>query len=403
MKLKRVLVTLISVLMLICISVTDVSACLYPQDGESASELENDIRYWHQGVIPADNSLITGQAGSDTIGQGACSHFAMTYALVKMGIFDPSKGDTPITHIQNARDKNAFLTEWGYFDFSRVNELYSNVTYEGRDNNVSGMGETEGLAYVKGKMNEGYFVVGIVYGNLTSGHCIFFDGINEDGTTSIGDSAFGGLTWEEVYSGQNTCFSYLELLKCNGVDFNRQPSIYDENALRGTTTSEMQEYSELVQEWDLKGMPTKTNLSEGIVKPEFFGDDSLSQKELLAVQNIKDYKDADKMSAFAIIKMIISIIGFLLITYGLLLVIAYVFDRANSFIDLSMVGFLTFGKMKIVSKDDWGTISDETKKSKGYMTVAKLFMISFIIILVGSLMVSGLLSQWVFKLVGGFI
>lgn len=403
MKLKRVLVILMSVLMIICVSVTDVSACLYPQNGESASELENDIRYWHQGVIPADNSLITGQAGSDTIGQGACSHFAMTYALVKMGIFDPSKGDTPITHIQNARDKNAFLTGWGYFDFSRVNELYSNVTYEGRDNNVSGMGETEGLAYVKGKMNEGYFVVGIVYGNLTSGHCIFFDGINEDGTTSIGDSAFGGLTWEEVYSGQNTYFSYLELLKCDGVDFNSQPSIYDENALRGTTTSEMQEYYKLVKEWDLKGMPTKTNLSEGIVKPEFFGDDSLSQEELLAVQNIKDYKDADKMSAFATVKMVISIIGFLLITYGLLLVIAYVFDRANSFIDLSMVGFLTFGKMKIVSKDDWGTISDETKKSKGYMTVAKLFIISFVIILVGSLMVSGLLSQWVFKLVGGFI
>lgn len=399
---KRILAIILFILSLIMSSVP-VEACYYNDGSKTQEECDKDIRYWKQGAVPADNSLITGQAGSDTIGEGACSHFSMSYALVKMGILNPANGDTPITHIENAREKNCFRTDWGYFDFEHVDSVYPEVSFEGRDNNVAGMDAETGLAYIKGKMNEGYYIVAVVSTPATAGHCIFFDGINEDGTTSIGDSAFQGITWEEYYANAGTYFSYLELMKCSGKDFNSQPSIYDTNTLRETTSEEIQEYTQLIEEWNLTGMPTKTNLSEGIIKPEFFGDDSLSQEELLAVQNIKDYKDADKMSAFAIIKMIISLMGFLLITYGLLLVIAYVFDRANSFIDLSMVGFLTFGKMKIVSKDDWGTISDETKKSKGYMTVAKLFMISFIIILVGSLMVSGLLSQWVFELVGGFI
>ena len=380
---------------------TEVLACYYSDGTISQEELDKDIRYWWQGRVPADNSLITGESGSDTIGAGACSHFSMTYALVKMGIFNPKSGDTPITHIQNARDKDAFLVDWGYFDFSRVNELYPDVTYEGRDDNVSGMSGDEGLAYVRGKMSEGYYVVGIVYGDLTSGHCIFFDGINEDGTMSIGDSAFYGITWEESYGNCSTYFSYLELLKCKGKDFNSQPSIYDENALRGTTQEEVAEYEGLLQEWNLSGMPRKTNLTEGLIQPQFYDYSYLTQEELDNMQAIKEIKDGDKLTFFQVVKTIISCLGVLVIVYALLLLLAYMFDRVNSFVDLSLVGVLTLGHIKVADRADLVDTGIEEPDKQGYMTPIKLFVIVGVLLLLGVLLITGGLSSLIYRLIQG--
>lgn len=403
MKIKRIISLL---LVLICVfTPIDAFACLYSDGTMSEEELEKDIRYWWQGRVPNDNSLITGKYGSDTIGAGACSHFSMTYALVKMGIFNPANGDTPITHIKNAREKGAFLVDWGYFDFSRVSELYPDVTYEGRDNNVSGMNATDGLAYVKGKMNEGYYVVGIVYGSLTNGHCIFFDGINEDGTTSIGDSAYNGITWEGIYgaSGVSTYFSYLELLKCKGKNFNSQPSIYDKNALRGANSKEIAEYHSLVKEWDLKGMPQKTNLKSGVIHPQIVDYRSLSQEEKGVVQSIRDIKEGEQLSFFDIMKTVISFIGLVLILYALLLLIAYIFDRANSFLNISLVSILTLGHIKVSQKEDILELDDEKLKKKGYMTTAKLFIIIAIIFIMGALLISGFISYLIYSLIQGVV
>lgn len=400
-KVKRTIIVFFVILNIISILFpTEVFACYYTDGTKSQEELDRDVSYWWQGHVPNDNSLITGKSGSDTIGAGACSHFSMAYALVKMGILNPANGDTPITHIQNARDKNAFLTTWGYFDFSRVDEVYPGVTYEGRDNNVSGLNAKDGLAYVKGKMSEGYYVVAIVYGSMTQGHCIFFDGINEDGTTSIGDSAYYGITWEETYgkSDSGTCFSYLELLKCEGKDFNSMPSIYDENALRGVTSADVVAYKDVVKQWNLVGMPQKSNLQSGVVIPDVGNRNSLTQAELNNIQAIKDTKDADKLSLFEVVKTVISFLGFALIVYAVLLFLAYIFDRVNSFLNISLVSMLTLGHIKVAQRDDMSELDDEMKKKKGYVTMAKLFIIIAIIVILGSLMVSGYLSYLIYSI-----
>lgn len=399
---KKIISLLIVILILCSCASTRVYACYYCVDGsKTQEELDKDIKYWWQGHVPADNSLITGKAGSDTIGSGACSHFAMTYTLVKMGIFNPANGDTPITHIQNARNKNAFLVDWGYFDFNRVSELYPDVSYEGRDDNVSGMSASDGLTYVKGKMSEGYYVVAIVYGGPTSGHCIFFDGINEDGSISVGDSAFEGITWEEIYGSYNMCFSYLELLKCKGKDFNSQPSIYDSNALRGVTSKEIIDYKALVKEWDLKGMPSKSNLSGSVIKPVIPTVKSLTQEELNNLSAIKEIKNAEELSYFDIAKTIISFIGLLLLVYALLLLIAYIFDRVNSFLNISLVSLLTLGHMKVVQPDDYSELDSEAKKKKGYITFVKLLIIIITLLVLGSLMLSGYISYWIYSIIQG--
>ena len=402
MKKLRYLILVLEVLMVLFSTITPTFAYKY-NTKLSDKERQKDVASWIQGTCPPDNSLINPNSGtSDTIGGGACSHFAMSYALVKMGILNPANGDTPITHIKNARKHNAFLTDWGYFNFSRVKELYPDVTYVGRDDNVGGLSAEKGLTYVKGKMKEGYYVIGIVKCSLTSGHCIFFDGINEDGTTSIGDSGFAGITWEDLYAKENAYFSYLELLKCKGKDFNSQPSIYSEHKLRTTTKKEVKEYKKLKMEYDLTGMPKQSNLTEGIVKPELKGIDSLNQQELSVVESIKYTKDANKLSLFSIAKIIISLVGFVLILYSIFLIVAFIFDRFNSFFSFSLVGLLTFGHMKIVTGKEKYELDDNLKK-KGYITLSKLIIIAIILLILGCMMVSGTISQWIYNLVKGVL
>lgn len=401
-KIKNILIFLISLIfaLIVCMQPITVYAFESGTSGTSAEELSKDPKYWWQGHIPNTGSeTITLKAGSDTIGEGACSHFAMTYALVKMGIFNPKNGDTPYTHIKNAREKNAFMTNWGYFDFKRVAELYSDVSFEGRDNNVQGMSGTEGLKYVKGKMSEGYYVVGIVYGDKTQGHCIFFDGVNSEGKMVIGDSGYKGTTFEDVYGTCNTYFRYLELMKCKGKDINSQPSIYDGTALRGVSTTEVVEYKNLVKEYELTGMPTKSNLQEGIIRPEINSMNDLTEDEKLVVSSIKETKDAEKLDWFQLAKNIISFVGFILLVYDLLLIVFYVFDRVNSFLNISLVSLITLGRIKVALKEDFAELSKEDRMNNGYITLAKLIAIILVIGTLGGLMLSGTISYWVYLLI----
>ena len=380
-----------------------VYAYVHGEEGVSAEELVKDPKYWLQGYVPATGSeTITLKEGSDTIGDGACSHFAMSYALVKMGILNPKNGDTPLTHIKKAREKNCFSVNWGYFDFSRVDELYPDVTFEGRDYNVQGMSAADGLTYVKGKMAEGYYVVGIVYGSVSrNGHCIFFDGVNSDGKMSIGDSGYLGLTFEDVYMQSTNYFNYLELLKCKGKDVNSQPSIYDDTVIRGVSTREIVEYNHLVEEYDLTGMPTKSNLTKDIVRPRINVENNLTENEKLALASIKETRDSNKLDWFQIAKNVISFLGFILLIYDLFLLLCYVFDRVNSFINVSLVNTITLGHIKVAPKDDFAELSKGDKNDKGYVTLAKLIVIILVIGILGGLMISGTLSYWIYLLIQG--
>jgi hypothetical protein len=404
-KLKKIVVFLMSLFlaMVIFMQPLTVYAYVHGEEGVSAEELVKDPKYWLQGYVPATGSeTITLKEGSDTIGDGACSHFAMSYALVKMGILNPKNGDTPLTHIKKAREKNCFSVNWGYFDFSRVDELYPDVTFEGRDYNVQGMSAADGLTYVKGKMAEGYYVVGIVYGSVSrNGHCIFFDGVNSDGKMSIGDSGYLGLTFEDVYMQSTNYFNYLELLKCKGKDVNSQPSIYDDTVIRGVSTREIVEYNHLVEEYDLTGMPTKSNLTKDIVRPRINVENNLTENEKLALASIKETRDSNKLDWFQIAKNVISFLGFILLIYDLFLLLCYVFDRVNSFINVSLVNTITLGHIKVAPKDDFAELSKGDKNDKGYVTLAKLIVIILVIGILGGLMISGTLSYWIYLLIQG--
>lgn len=368
--------------------------------------LERDVASWIQGYVPADNSLINpNSASSYTINEGGCSHFAMSYALVKMGILKPSEGDTPMTHINNARKYNAFYTDWGYFNFNDVGKIYKGVSYVGRDSKIEGMYNDKAVARLKQLMQKGYYIVAIVVSpGLTDGHCIFIDGINKDGTLSIGDSGFQGLTWEDNYGQRSTRIDYVELLKCKGKDFNSQPSIYDGASLkRMSTVNNVNTKGKKVTKGDAYlGMPTKSKLMDKVKKPVFYTRATLTSKEKAVIASINGIKEDKSISFFDIAKKALSLIGLLTIVYSLFLFIAFSVDRSNSFVDLSLVGVLTLGRVKIASKDDMILLGDKPYE-KGYVSTGKFFIIVLVLLLMGSVLVSGLLSYGLYKLIVPFI
>ena len=347
----------------------------------------------------------------------------MAYALVKMGFLNPANGDTPMTHIEKAREHNAFRTDWGYYEFGNACSMYNGVVYKGVDYNVSGLSPAEGLTYVKGKISEGYYVIGIVKTKDTNGHCIFFDGVKTDGTMSIGDSWANYLTWEGYYGKEetNTEWKYLELLKYDTKPCNEQPSIYstsggnhgtttpttpsetppneeDEDVnLRDVTDEEIVKYQNLVQEKQLFGMPQLSHLADGAILPEFADINGLTQSELNSLAAIQSFKDADKLTLDRVASAVSVFMGLVLITYAIALIVAFVFDSVNYFLDIELVTLLTLGHIKLVrDKNDY----EKTSGKKGYATIAKLFIIITVVIVVGICLINGTILRLLYKLAG---
>lgn len=421
----RLLCVLLVTLLLVGI-VTPVFACIRDNDGNVPMEDKlYDVRYWRQGWVPdTGDETITLKSGSSTIKRAACSHFSMSYALVKMGFLNPANGDTPMTHIEKARNHNAFRTDWGYYEFAYVDEMYEGVVYAGVDYNVSGLSPAEGLTYVKGKMSEGYYVIGIVKTKDTNGHCIFFDGVKTDGTMSIGDSWANYLTWEGYYgkSETNTEWKYLELLKYSEAPCNTQPSIYEtrsadvetptdpstggtttpsipneDGELRDITEEEVVQYQNLVQEKQLYGMPQLSNLASGAILPEFADLDGLTQSELSSLAAIQVMKDADKITIDKVAGAISVFAGIVLVLYAVALIVAFIFDSVNYFIDIELVTLLTFGNIKVVrDKNDY----EKTAGKKGYATIAKLLIVIIVVAVAGICLINGTVLRLLYKIAG---
>lgn len=395
---------------MIC-STVNVSAYLYkPSDMDSAEQLKH-VEYWTQFDDPWANDPI-GNTGSSYRGAG-CSTYAAAYMLVKMGLLDPKKGDTAKTLIDKAENCSTYMWngkgESYYFNYDEIDKLYPDIKYEGRaDYNTVPIDEAVTVA--KKKISEGYYCIMQVEGTAKSGahagHMIFIDGVTSDGKMSVGDSGFGpGTTLEDIYEMSTLTSWYLELFSYK-VPCNEQPSIYDDTAIRtgesSYTKADEAAYIDLVSEWQLVGMPEKSKLNENIVRVTNSSDDGnafkLEEKENIA--SILESKKAQTPTLAQILGTIMSVVGLIILAYSLLLLIGFFLDRFNSFIDVSIVGILTFGKIKIVTKEERRQMSEEEAKRSGYSTGAKLFTLLLILCIIGGLMLSGTILKVVYLVTG---
>lgn len=415
-KIFKLVVCLVLILSIATSSIISVSAYLYkPSDMESAEQLKH-VEYWSQFDDPWSEDNISSYTGS-TFHNAGCSTYAMAYALVKMGILNPKGGDTCKTLIDKARSAKIYDSSetysW-YFNYSRISELYPDVEYVGRGDGGD-MSAEDFKVWAKAKINEGYYLIPCVYGGPTEGHMIFIDGFTSDGKMSTGDCGWGpGLTFEDSYnnfgSWKDMRIAYTEMLKYT-KPCGSQPSIYDDTALRGTndySDADKAEYISLISEWQLEGMPAKSEIqskADAHLQACKYNDTSnrLSVEEKTRIAEILDNKDADMPTLIQIVGTVLSIVGLALLVYALLLLLGFFLDKFNTVLDVSTVGILTLGHIKILTKSEKEQLDEKDIKQKGYTTGVKLFVIIGLLCIIGGLLVSGVLIQLIYKVTYGIV
>lgn len=158
------------------------------------------------------------------------------------------------------------------------------------------------------------------------------------------------------------------------------------------------ESDSIISEWELTGMPAKSNLSvdAALGDVKFVTVDNIedvTQKYSVAVIK-EDIESLRSFNAWTTARTVVVFIGLILLIYALLLTVALLFDRVNNILDMSLVSALTLGLLKF--SDDKELESEGDTKDR-YVNTKKMVIIIIIIALVGGLLVAGGVIPFVMK------
>lgn len=150
-----------------------------------------------------------------------------------------------------------------------------------------------------------------------------------------------------------------------------------------STTEKKSTVNNVLDEWDLVGMPVKSKLMDSVQAIELEDTSSLGVKENYSIQVVRDDLYTGRLeSIIENARIGVVFAGLLLIFYCILLFFAILFDKSNQFLEISLVSILTFGRLNY---------SDEeySNGTKSYAGTGKLFKSVVIILIVGMFLVSG--------------
>lgn len=148
-----------------------------------------------------------------------------------------------------------------------------------------------------------------------------------------------------------------------------------------------------VPEYELDGMPDKSNFSMQGTPVELKDRDDLSISELNSLQFSKEALSIRRsVNAYDTARNIMVFVGLLLFVYVLLMLLATLFDRVNSFIDISLLSVITLGALKISNEED-------TKGKSGYASNSKLIGSMLVLTIVSMLLITGAVIPWVMQAV----
>lgn len=372
---KRVLCTIVSVVMLFSVSCISV----YASDDEYKHFLQGDSR-WGDYVYD----------GSDTIRKAGC---ALTSVSILMAYADPSLRDVNKFNPKIASDDYLSFNGSGCINWGNMKKgplkLRDDVTIRSKGD-------------VKKALDNGYYIVAwtsrVYYSGTHYSPVVGWD--DEGDKPIIWDVAGGGKTWDDFTANSKDIsnFRVYESTKLKSKEAFAGANSTDTSDV--DTANQLEAYNSVIKEWELNGMPTKSEIDADAQDIELPDGKDLSLADKTNIAGIKDDINSRHKNIYQIMNISFSAIGFLLIVYALLLSIGYVLDKSNSFINLSMVSILTMGKIKIVDKGE--TISEEMQK-EGYVKPNAFYIRSLVIFLVGCLLISGLVQRLVMGVVYGLI
>lgn len=159
----------------------------------------------------------------------------------------------------------------------------------------------------------------------------------------------------------------------------------------------------LPKEYELVGMSKRNYLYESqlpIVFPgqEIAGETGLSEAQQYNVASIKEsVGTSNKFNWIDFLRVCVAFVGIWFFVWGIGLIVAYLFDRSNIYLELSLVSVLTGGTITVLALDE-----GDVRRANVSMIVRRVIL-AFVVgyILVAGMMYVGL--GWLFQFVQGLI
>lgn len=160
--------------------------------------------------------------------------------------------------------------------------------------------------------------------------------------------------------------------------------------------------NQIVSEWELVGMKgLKNRIGDSQTSIELKSRDSLSLGEGYSTQVIGDnIALANQANVLTTARVAVVFIGLCMVFYAVVLLLTYMFDRVNSFIDISLVKIATFGYLEYTDEDLGG-------RQVGKASSGRIIFLTCSLMVIGCLFVSGgvipFIMQIVFNLLEKFL
>lgn len=162
-------------------------------------------------------------------------------------------------------------------------------------------------------------------------------------------------------------------------------------------------YGSIMTESDLTGMPIKSTLVAEQQRLELLDRSSLTKYDIQNLEYIKEYLNSNDPDTATWYTRVTAFLGIVCIFYAILLLVAYMLDYSNQFIDFSLLSFISFGKFRIIDWDDYHSGLVDTgwnaKKKITYLTKSMLILRVVILIVIGCLLLSGFIGNTIANLV----
>ena len=168
---------------------------------------------------------------------------------------------------------------------------------------------------------------------------------------------------------------------------------YDVEGSTGESSGSNTVNLKIVSEWDLVGMPAQSGVSEYLMSvrmPEAI----INYNDTINISQIgQDIQNRHELDGWATARSVLVFVGLALVVYTIFLLMAFILDSVNNFIDIEFVSLLTFGAFHYTND------IDNLTKSKRYISAKRLWAVIGTLFFVGVFCISGGLFSYVLKTV----
>lgn len=159
----------------------------------------------------------------------------------------------------------------------------------------------------------------------------------------------------------------------------------------GNVSGDAQQNNGFIGEDNLVGMPENSHLLDNQTQIILPTGNDLSVGERYTSSQIKENIEFKKsVDILNILRSLICFIGLMIIVYGMVFLLCTQIDAINTWVDISFLSIITFGKVKLQTVPSKIT-------PKGYTTLKRARFVSIILMIAGLVVVSGAVTRGITK------